>query len=301
MQTLRCFDIGGTNIAVADVTVNGELHPLDRIPTPTQSFTDFVAALKTHCPANDSAIGVSIAGVIQPQTGVLSSANIPCISGKALASELTTALGRSVYIINDANAFALAESCFGQAKNHAVVLGIILGTGLGGGIVINNQILNGANGTSGEWGHGPVGVTRSGITLPDLKCDCGQHYCLEGYGGATGLEQLFKQIENRSLSSEEIVRLWQQGDEAAAKTIDVWLDIVGGALANIVNFLDPGIVVVGGGLANAKGLIKALDKEVGTRRLAPHESPLLHMAVHGPEQGLLGAAIHVIKNTPALP
>jgi len=292
MHVTRCFDIGGTKIVAADVTQLGDRFERARVPTPTRSFTHFVQLLQTLCPDNKAPIGISVAGVIQPDTGLLNSANIPCLSGKMLSTELSEALNRNVHVVNDANAFALAEATFGKARKHNVVLAIILGTGVGGGIVIEGKLLDGTGGTTGEWGHGPASTARTGASLPKVNCQCGQMQCIDALGSARGLERLYTQICAAHLGCQQVIEAWVNGDKSASKAVDVWLDIVGGALANIVNFIGPSIVVVGGGLANAEKLISALDQEVGSRRLASHNAPLLHTAVNGPEQGLLGAAIH---------
>lgn len=292
MQITRCFDIGGTKIVAADVNIEGKSVERARFATPIHSYTDFVHSLKSNCPGDAAPIGISIAGVIQPDTGLVNSVNIPCLSGKCLASELSQLLNRSVYIINDANAFALAEATFGEARDHEVVLGIILGTGVGGGIVINGRVLEGIGGTTGEWGHGPASAIRTGAVLPQTRCQCGQMQCIDALGSARGLETLYAHINSTQLGAEQVINAWENGDAKATQAIDVWLDIVGGALASAVNFLAPSIVVVGGGLANAKNLMLQLDKEVGARRLAAHTKPLLHTAISGPEQGLLGAAIY---------
>lgn len=292
---MRCFDIGGTTIVAADVMADGQMHHIARVPTPVGSFTDFVGVLETHCPSGDAPISLCVAGVVEPQTGIIISANIPCLSGRCLQQELSAQLARDVYLINDANAFALAESHFGHAKEHKVVLGIILGSGIGGGIVINGQLVNGASGTCGEWGHSTVCLVKSVQPLPDFPCNCGVQHCLDRYGGASGMRNLFKHLDGRTFSNEQIIEAWKANEDAAIKTIDCWLEMVGSALANIVNFLDPSIVVVGGGLSNARELITALDAEVGKRRLAAHTAPLLHVATLGPEQGLLGAALQMIN------
>ena len=294
MTPARCFDVGGTKIVAADVLPNGDINELNRTSTPVHSYNEFINTLLEHSPSDASDIGISIAGVINPGTGVVKSANIPCISGKALQADLTQALKRNVFVINDANAFTLAEANFGVAQEHEVVLGIILGTGIGGGIVINKRVLQGFNGTAGEWGHGPFSTTRTKAALPTAECDCGQKNCLDMVGGAVGLQRLHTHFHNETRAAEKIVIDWQRGEAAAMRTVDVWLDIVGGALANIVNFIDPAIVVVGGGMANATELIKALDAEVGNRRLARHTAPLLNFSTHSPEQGLLGAAMNML-------
>lgn len=295
-STIRCFDIGGSKIVSADVNHSDvatiQAHIQARIPTPTDCFSRFLQALAGLCPDNTDPVSISIAGTIHPASGTIVSANIPCISGRPLAADLTYTLGRRVWVINDANAFALAETVTGQAQQHAVVLAVILGTGVGGAVVVNGQILEGQHGTAGEWGHGPVSAHRSSSTLPLVQCNCGQHACVDTLGGARGLERLYRHINHSSRSSPEIVKSWESGDAKATKAVDVWLDIVSGALANSINLLGASAVPVGGGLANSRKLIEALDREVITRTLQPHTAGLLYPVVSGPERGLTGAALH---------
>lgn len=312
---LRCIDIGGSKIVAADVSSLGDINNLVRVRTPVNDFEQFTESLRRLCSADLSPISISIAGVIHPLTGVARSANIPCITGRVLSSKLSACLRRPVNVINDANAFALAEAGFGQAKDHAVVLAVILGTGVGGGIVVNGQLLTGADGTAGEWGHGAASAVRTGVELPMFACNCGQLGCVDTLGGARGLERLYghfgsstlqapdypsaatgpasaKSANRPVLDSHSIVTAWLNKDALAVHVVDVWLDVVGSALAAAVNLLGASIVAVGGGLASSRPLMEALDKEVRNRSLTKYPVPLLYSAASGPERGLLGAAIY---------
>jgi N-acetylglucosamine kinase len=300
-KAVRCFDIGGSKIVAADVSATGKIDELSRVNTPINDFDKFCQSLALLCAADSSPISISMAGVTHPVTAKLKSANVPCVSGRALSDELSAYLERPVYVINDANAFALAEARLGQAKAHAVVMAVILGTGIGGGIVVNGDILSGADGTAGEWGHSAASAVRTGVELPKFMCNCGQLACVDTLGGARGLERLYRHFRSRSpdpiaatdgADSHSIIMAWLNEEALAVHVIDVWLDVVGSALAAAVNLLGTSIVAVGGGLANSKPLIRALDIEVRTRCLASFQEPLLYSAVSGPEQGLVGAAIH---------
>lgn len=276
---------------VADISRSGSIQEIARLRTP-DNFTDFCNALAEHCPQNNQSISIAVAGVIHPASGRVTSANIPCLSERLLSDELEQSLNRSVYIVNDANAFVLAESHFGQARDHETVLGVILGTGVGGGIVVRGKLLCGADGTTGEWGHSPASAIRTGCKLPLVDCNCGQRGCIDTLGGARGLERLYEFLTNEKLDSQTIIHHWQAEHSSAAEAVDCWLDVVGGALAGIVNFIGPSTVAVGGGLANSMELIDALDIEVRKRSLARRQTALLYSAVSGPEVGLLGALIN---------
>lgn len=292
METTRCFDIGGSKIVAADVSSFGDVDVLARIPTPLNCYNEFAQALRAHCPPGDGFISISMAGVINPDTRVVQSSNIPGISGRRLAHDLQKSLGRGVFIINDANAFALAESKFGDAKDHDVVFAIILGTGVGGAVVIDGNVLNGCCGTAGEWGHGPASTLRTGHVLPKFLCACCKQACVDTFGGARGMERIYEQVSSEFKSSHDILDAWESGEANAVRVVDVWLDVVGSALANIVNTLGASIVAVGGGLANNVSLISALNDEVNDRRLSESRSQILYSAVSGPEQGLIGASLH---------
>ncbi|MGQ7846232.1 ROK family protein [Granulosicoccus sp. 3-233] len=285
-----CFDIGGSKIVAAHVDDQGRIEERGRRATPVDDPSRFFKALKALCPEGDEAVGIAIAGVIEPQSGQLTSANIPGISGLRLAEELQVRLRRPVFLLNDADAFALAEARWGAASGHASVMAIILGTGVGGAIVLNGRLHVGQAGLSGEWGHGPASAMRTGESLPILTCLCGQTGCVDTLGGARGLERLYLHAYRTSLDSVSIVNAWQSGDAMATRIVDLWLDIVGGALAAAVNLIGPSVVPVGGGLARSQELISALDQEVRRRSLVRQETSLLYPTASGPEQGLAGAA-----------
>lgn len=285
-----CFDIGGSKIIGARVSDQGVIHDPEKRATPVRSRHEFIAMLASMIPADTSAVAIAIAGTIDPADGRLTSANIPCVSGCDLQTELRRELDCDVTVINDADAFALAEVHHGRARGHGVVLAVILGTGVGGSVVLDGQLHRGRAGVSGEWGHGPAQAMRSGQLLPRLGCDCGQWGCVDTLGGARGLERLYHHVHREMQDSHSIVKLWQAGNDRACRVIDLWLDVVGGALAAAVNLLGPSVVPVGGGLANSEVLVQALDREVCRRSLLGDESGLLYAVHPGPQRALLGAA-----------
>ncbi|KMW60479.1 N-acetylmannosamine kinase [Candidatus Rhodobacter oscarellae] len=287
------FDIGGSKIVSAEVDASLQLEEKARIATPTEDYDSFRQAIAAHAGTGDDPVAISIAAVIDPVTGILRSANIPCISGRALAADLQQDLGRPVHVLNDAKAFVLSEAKVGLGRGHATVFGIILGTGIGGAVVLNGQLLIGATGSAGEWGHGPAAAVRSGADLPLVRCGCGQMQCVDALTGARGLENLHRHLSGASLDSVSLLQSWAQQDPAAAATMDVYLDVLGGALANAVNMFDPDIVLVGGGLSKADGLVPALDQELRKRVLNPRKEPLCIATEIGPEKGLIGATAHM--------
>ncbi|ULB11035.1 ROK family protein [Cereibacter azotoformans] len=287
---LIAFDIGGSRIRAARVFAPDHLEPLGELPMPP-SFPGFIRALGQLVPRASRTVAISIAGVIDPASGRLTSANLPAVNGRRLAGDLAAALGRPVWIGNDADCFVLTEARRGVARGHRNVFGIILGSGVGGGLVLDGALVAGAGGITGEWGHGPVLDQRPlGHDLPRLRCGCGQTGCLDTVGGARGIERLHLHLSGRGLDSREILSAWRAGEMAAAETVSVWLELVSGPLAVVLNVVGSSVVPVGGGLANDRDLVAALDRAVRQRLLRPTTEPVLRPAIH-PEPGLVGAAL----------
>lgn len=280
---ILALEIGGTRIRAAAATRQA-LRPLGECPTPADDFAAFAAALRRFA-GGAEAVALSVAGVVDPESGRITVANIPALNGRAVAADLAAELGLPVGVWNDANCFALAEARHGAGRGHGNVFGIILGTGVGGGLVLGGRLVQGPGGIAGEWGHGPV--VRGPLALP---CGCGQVGCLDTLGGARGLERLHHLLSGEDETAPVIVAGWQAGQAAASATVAEWLGLMGGQLAMLVNTLGAGVVPVGGGLANAPALIAALDERVRAGILRRGAQPLVVPATVGPDAGLLGAA-----------
>ena len=289
---IACFDIGGSAIRYAPF--EDRLGVPGSVPTPTNDFAAFVAALTGLIGATAPAgVAISLSGVVDPADGRLQCANIPCLHGRAAAADLEAALGVPVWIANDADCFALAEARVGAGRGHANVFGIILGTGVGGGLVLDGRLLSGAGGFAGEWGHGPAAASFAGtppVAIPAFPCGCGQTGCLDTVGGARGMERLHHLLHGQSLASTHIVANWLAGDIDAARTIAVYVDLLAGPLAMLVNTIGANVVPVGGGLSKCAPLIALLDTAVRARMLRRLDTPLLVPGTAGAEPGLLGAA-----------
>lgn len=293
-----CFDIGGSGIKAALARSGSELTPLGRVPTPLDDFAAFVAAMRgvvdrAGAPEG-TPIAISITGVVDPATDIITVANIPCADGRKLGPELAMALGRPVFVANDADCFALAEAVEGAGRGHRIVFGAILGTGVGGGIVIDGRIVNGAGGFAGEWGHGPVAATSAGeppVAVPRFACGCGQTGCVDTVGAARGMERLHKHLHGIELPSTAIVEAWLAGDARASRTIEVQIDLLAGPLALVINVVGAGIVPVGGGLGKVPEFIALLDRAVRQRILRRLNAPLVVPSRLTLEPGLVGAAI----------
>lgn len=288
---IAAFDIGGSRVKAAVSSAPGQIAALGAVDTPGADFEGFVAAIAALIPAGARAVGVAIAGCADPVTGRMRCANIPCVDGRALAADLIAALGRPVAIVNDADAFALAEADSGAGAGHQTVFGVILGTGVGGGLVIDGRLVAGPGGFAGEWGHGPVmNLAPRGHHLPAFPCGCGLSGCLDTVGGARGMERLHQALHGQTLGARAIEAGWLAAEDAAVETVAVWADLVAGPLAMIVNTVGATVVPVGGGLGKSAVLVAALDGAVRAATLFRPSGPLLVPAHHQVEPGLIGAA-----------
>lgn len=302
LATCICADIGGSFIKFGLSSQAGAVMLIDQCPNPAHSWGDFVGALQqliaTHHAsiAPDAPLAISTTGVVNSRSDTILAGNIPAFNGHKVTAELTDALKRPVVIANDADCFTLAESRLGKAHGCTIVLGAILGTGVGGGLVIDGNIIEGRGGITAEWGHGPITKTLvsslSGeeLTLPRLACGCGQVGCLDTYGGARGLERLHQWRHNVALSSREIMQQWHEKAPQALETLHLWLQIVSEPLAFTINILGVDKVVVGGGLASEEELIAQLDNAVRQLILTPTAEKLIEPGQFYHQGGLVGAS-----------
>jgi N-acetylglucosamine kinase len=294
---ILCFDIGGSWIKSAISHSADDITILDRHPTPLDDFAAFAQTLRqvfAAQPERPSRIAISMTGVVDPDTGVITCANIPCIDQRTLQADLEALLGVSVLIANDADCFVLAEAGKGAGRGHRIVLGIILGSGVGGGLVVDGRLVNAAGGFAGEWGHGPAVACFAGdppVDIPAYSCSCGQRGCINTIGGARGMERLHAHLHAVEISSTEIVESWRSGDARAARTVEVYVDLIASPLALAINITGASIVPAGGGLANSKMLLAEIDQSVRRRILRRLERPLVVKAECEIEPGLIGAAL----------
>jgi fructokinase len=216
-------------------------------------------------------------------------ANSTVLNGKPFASDLSRRLGREVRVANDANCFALSEASDGAATGVPCVFGVILGTGVGGGIVVRGTLLDGANAVAGEWGHNPLPWSTA-AERPGPRCYCGKFGCIETFLSGPGLARDHAAHGGDAGEARAIVAAARDGDPRAAATLERYLDRLARALASVVNVLDPDVIVLGGGLSNVRLLYDELP-----RRLAPHVfsdtvRTRIVPAAHGDSSGVRGAA-----------
>lgn len=299
---VMCFDIGGSFIKSAVMATDDHLTLTGSLPMPASDWPAFVEALQhLLSQANGllddrSPIAISAAGVVDNQSDSILAGNIPAFRGHRVAQELSDRLGRQVVIANDADCFTLAEAMQGSGRGTALVLGIILGSGVGGGLVYQQQIIRGIGGLTGEWGHGPITRTEftyqgQNLQLPRLACGCGQQGCLDTLGAARGLERLWLHCFNQHKDSRAIVEAWHRQDPSAEQVVYLWAELVSDVLSVVVNTLGPGKVVAGGGLATDTVLIARLDSRVRAKILRHCDEPLIVQATLHQQGGLIGAAM----------
>lgn len=294
---ITCFDIGGSAIKAATAKGPTAVTLVGRVATPLDDFSAFAAAMAELAEVGDAPAGgpiaISITGVIDPASGLVTVANIPCINGRALADDLGRALKRPVLVANDADCFVLAEAHAGAGRGHRVVFGAILGTGVGGGLVVDGKLHRGAGGWSGEWGHGTIVATDLSIApfhLEHFACGCGRSGCVDTVGGARGLERLDRHLHGLDRPSTAIIDLWSQGDAAASQTVELYLELVARPLALVANIVGPDVIPVGGGLGNSAALVARLDSAVRQQILHKTGAALVVPAQLSVDAGLLGAA-----------
>lgn len=298
-MTLIVADIGGSHIRLGRPVEGHDPEVLARLPTPVDDWALFCTVIGDALRAMATpatALSISIAGVVSTETGKVTAANIPCINGRPLAQDLSDVLGLPVAVTNDADCAALAESRVGAGAGHGVVFCAILGTGVGGGLVVNGQLVRGAGGLTGEWGHAPIvneaevlnGDGRR-VRVPRFKCGCGLMGCADTVGGARGLERLHAFLHQAEQTSHQILDAWTAGDASATATVHAYVELLSGPLALVVNVTGASVVPVSGGLSRCAPLIAALDAAVRQQILRRSDRVLVVPSALT-EAGLIGAA-----------
>ena len=269
---ITCFDIGGTFIRHGNPLPNGDVPEAGRVTTPLTDWEAFVAAVKSCLDQQTKdPISISLAGAFDKRTGFAEVANIPCLDGRMVERDLAEALGRQVRITNDANCFTLAEAVDGTGRGKDVVFGIILGSGVGGGLVVRGQVVSGYGGMAGEWGHGPVVDPSAGGTLKDLPhftCGCGRTGCVDASCSARGMERIHEALSGETLTSKDITAGWHSGETKTSRTVEIYATLLSRALSMIVNTVGPDVVPVSGGLSNDNELLKLVDEKTRALTLA---------------------------------
>ena len=285
------IDLGGTKIEIAVFGEDGLPLLRERAATPQGDYgatLRTVARLVTDAEAKvgaGSSVGIGIPGAESRTTGLVKNANSTCLIGRPLKADLEAMLGREVRLANDANCFALSEATDGAGADAGVVFGVILGTGVGGGIVVDRKTLQGANAIAGEWGHNPLPGEHHRDT-----CYCGRKGCIELYLSGPGLSADHRRAAGADLSAVEIAQRAAGGDADCGKTLRRYAGRLARALAGVVNILDPDVIVLGGGLSNIDSLYDDVPRLWGQWVFSDQVSTRLLKHRHGDSSGVRGAA-----------
>ena len=288
------IDLGGTKIEVIALDGSGIEVFRHRVDTP-KNYEGSLEAIRTLVEVVDEhtndrgTVGIGIPGTISPVTGLVKNANSTWLIGHTLDKDLEVLLGRPVRVMNDANCFALSEAIDGAGKDAEIVFGVILGTGVGGGIVVDKKVLDGAQKICGEWGHNPL-PRPTDAERPGAKCYCGRFGCIETFLSGPGMKRDHESVSGVALSSHEIVALADHGDEQAQATLNRYAERLGRALATVVNVIDPDIVVLGGGMSNLPDLANRAQTKIQPHIFTDDVRTRVLSNKHGDSSGVRGAA-----------
>lgn len=293
------LDIGGTKIELA--VFDRELNQLysERVNTPTQDYQQWLQSIATLVKHADERfniqgkVGLGLPGFVNHESNLAITPNIPAANGKPILSDLSQLLDREVRAENDANCFALSESWAPENREYSHVLGLILGTGFGGGLVFNGKIHSGSLGMAGEVGHMQLNyhaLTILGDNPPIFNCGCGNKACLDSYISGRGFELLYQHFYNNKLTAKTIIEHFYAQDKSAVEFVKRFIELAAASISNIITILDPDIIVLGGGLSNFTHLYDALPKALPKYLLGNAKIPLLKQAKYGDSGGVRGAA-----------
>ncbi len=292
------IDLGGTKVEAIALDPSGRELARLRAPTPAGDYpgmlaviADMVAALESRTGETGS-VGVGIPGILSPATGVVKNANSTMLIGRPLDQDLEAVLGRPVRLANDANCFAVSEAADGAGAGHHVVFGVILGTGVGGGVVVGGRILTGRNAVAGEWGHNPL-PWPGDDERPGPPCYCGKRGCIESFLSGPGLARDY--LEHGGDASIEataaaVADLAEAGNPMAAAALARYEERLARALATVINLVDPDVIVLGGGLSNVERLYANVPRLWQDWVFSDRADTPLRKHRHGDSSGVRGAA-----------
>ena len=289
------IDLGGTKTAAIVLDDQGRTVWEFRKPTPRNDYKatlELIAGLVDEgerAASSPCSVGIGMPGAISPSTGLVKNANSTWLNGRPLHQDIERRLGRKVRLANDANCLAVSEATDGAAAGAQVVFAVILGTGVGGGIVVHGTLVTGVNAIAGEWGHNPL-PSPEDDERPGPQCYCGRRGCLETFLSGPGLASDYRDRAGRSESGEAVVALAAAGDHVAGAVLDRWTTRLARALASVINILDPDVIVVGGGLSRLQHIYTRVPDIWGARVFSDRVETRLVQAKFGDASGVRGAA-----------
>ena len=289
-------DLGGTKIETLALDKHGKARAGFRRPSPREDYratlgaiAEMVEETERQAGGGPSVVGVGMPGAISPATGLVKNANSTWLNGRPFQEDLAKALGRPVRTANDADCFAISEATDGAAAGAPVVFGVILGTGVGGGIVIGGRLLAGANAIAGEWGHNPL-PRPAAAENPGPPCYCGRRGCIETWLSGPGLAADYAACSGQRLGTAAIVAGADAGDAEADASLARYEDRLGRALAHVVNILDPHVIVLGGGMSKIARLYRRVPVLMAAHVFSDSVATRIQPPRHGDASGVRGAA-----------
>jgi fructokinase len=289
------IDLGGTKIEAIALGDTGDTLFRQRVLTPRDDYQGTIRAIGSLVAAAESktgrhgSIGIGMPGTISPATGLVKNANSVWLNGRPLHVDLEQHLGRAVRLANDANCFALSEATDGAAAGAATVFGVIIGTGTGGGVVVNGRACTGRNAIAGEWGHNPL-PWPADDERPGPACYCGLHGCIETFLSGPGLSRAYHEATGVTLEAAAIAARAAAGEPDPARQLERYAHRLARALATVVNVLDPDVIVLGGGMSNTPGLAAAVSERLPQYVFSSSVETRVVGNRHGDSSGVRGAA-----------
>ena len=288
------IDLGGTKIEAIALDSTGHERARKRMPSPRSydatiaAIRDLVAALEAET-GEQGTVGIGMPGAVSPATGLVKNANSTWLIGHPFGRDLEAALGREVRLANDADCFALSEATDGAAAGAKTVFGVILGTGVGGGIVVNGALLSGPNAIAGEWGHNSLPFVLAD-EMPGPDCYCGKKGCIETWVSGPGFAADYMRDTREALSPEAIVAAAEAGNRPARLALRRYADRLARALSHVIDILDPHAIVLGGGMSNIAALYDEVPSRWGAYVFSDTVATPLLRHKHGDSSGVRGAA-----------
>jgi fructokinase len=288
-------DLGGTKIEAAALDASGAILLRHRAPTPAGDYAGtlgVIAALVASIEAQTGergSVGVATPGALSLKTGLIKNANSTALNGKPLDRDLSELLGRPVRLENDANCFALSEATDGAGAGARGVFGVILGTGVGGGLVIDGRLVSGRNRIAGEWGHNSLPQPRA-AEQPGPACYCGKQGCIETFLSGPSLAHDYFARTGIAREAQAVAAAAEAGEGEAIACLDIYRDRLARGLASVINIVDPDVIVLGGGLSNIAGLYDGLPTLIARYAFSDGVETSVVRAAHGDSSGVRGAA-----------
>lgn len=299
------LDIGGTKIELAVFNEKLEKLHSERVPTPQSSYEDWLQAVENLVKNADQqfstqgTVGIGVPGFVNRDSGLAEISNIRVVDGKPIITDLSARLGREVRVENDANCFALSEAWDSENQQFSTVLGLIIGTGFGGGLVFNGKVHSGQIGMAGEVGHIQLNYHALNILgwdkAPIYECGCGNRACLDTYISGRGFELLYRDLVGEALSAKAVIERFYQQDPKTVAFVEKYIDLMAACIGNLITIIDPDMIVFGGGLSNFDHIYDALPQALPPYLMRSAKVPVFKKAIHGDSGGVRGAAALFLK------